>query len=130
MIKQPCCLCGKESEVSVVVVRNGRKSLSRFCRECTGSEDFPGKVERISGRGSRRKTPEYCPACGYPYRDFREYRFLGCPECYSHFGKEVDRYLKRIHSSLFYKGKTPSRTDPDNLKKGKGLSLSRKPVEK
>ncbi|HNS31728.1 MAG TPA: hypothetical protein PKN36_01980 [bacterium] len=125
MNKKICLFCGKPAKLAVIVMQEGKEEIFHFCGCCSEEGDFYRKLESVSGGYGKTKSLKYCPGCGYSYKDFKEYRFLGCPECYRSFSRGVTRYLKNIHSSLSYKGKTPLRHYSEKRTRNKN-ALSRK----
>lgn len=68
-----------------------------------------------------------CPFCGYSYKEFKEYGFLGCPYCYKYFSPFIENYLLKIHGRLVHKGKYPSSFK--KVKKNKKLMELEKKLE-
>ncbi len=58
------------------------------------------------GKRARRA----CPTCGMPLDRILETARVGCADCYSHFGEEVESILEGLHRSPKHQGKA-RRTD-------------------
>ncbi len=98
-----CLICENESFVSVKFVNEkGKTRILNLCKDCCKRFNIFLKSEK------KRKNKE-CPFCGYTIDDFKEYRFLGCDFCYEYFYDEIIKYLKKIHTSIIYKGKYPKK---------------------
>jgi len=67
--------------------------------------------------GKKVSVSPGCPACGYRWKDFRQFRFLGCPDCYYHFFPLIRKYLQKTYGCFSHQGKTPYRMRKDSARK-------------
>ena len=112
------CLVCKSADATVVVTAFVHRKcyVLNFCYPCAVEKRLPlpgsGSVHGVErGKrmsvGQRRRTA--CPSCGYTYREFRRWKLLGCPDCYSSLGPLLEPYLSRVHRTLLHRGKSPAR---------------------
>ena len=68
-----------------------------------------------------------CPSCGTRLSDYYNTGYLGCPDCYKAFEKEILVSLKKIQGKTFHVGKKPKADSIDKeLLKEYRLLLSAK----
>jgi protein arginine kinase activator len=48
-----------------------------------------------------------CPSCGHTLEDIKNNKMLGCPNCYSFFGDQIQPLLQSIHGEIKHVGKVP-----------------------
>lgn len=94
-----CYVCGNKTYIKFKLSKGKRKQSLSFCENC-----YKKFIYKDIKRKDKKKK---CPACGYTIDDFKEYKFLGCSLCYEYFYEDVINYMKKIHTSIIYKGKFP-----------------------
>ncbi|MCM8772666.1 MAG: hypothetical protein NC926_03545 [Candidatus Omnitrophica bacterium] len=94
-----CSICGDKIYIRFKLSNGKKRRLLNFCENCY--KKFIFKDKKVKNKKKK------CPFCGYTVDDFREYRFLGCSFCYEYFYEDVIKYMKKIHTSIIYKGKFP-----------------------
>lgn len=112
-----CEVCKKnEATIHTIKIINGKTSEQHICKECAAklSDTEFGDFGTISSNDIIKsffniKQPEVksCPVCGYSFNDFKESGFLGCPECYNTFRKEIIPMLRRVHGNTKHVGTVP-----------------------
>ncbi len=58
-------------------------------------------------RRTARRSPRVCPVCGLLLDRIAETAEVGCPSCYTEFGREIESILEGLHRSLRHQGKVP-----------------------
>lgn len=66
-----------------------------------------------------------CPKCGRSYSEFKHSGRLGCPKCYEAFSSPIESTLKQIHGNTQHKGKVPTASGEEILKKRKADELKK-----
>ncbi|MDY6024605.1 MAG: hypothetical protein SPJ19_07420 [Candidatus Borkfalkiaceae bacterium] len=54
-----------------------------------------------------------CPVCGAKLSVYYKTGYLGCPDCYSYFKKDIESSIKSIQGSTVHMGKTPPLSEED-----------------
>ncbi len=94
-----------------------KMNLCPACAQASQAEDSTGYAlaEMLTGfseeatavqQGDKRPA-NACPACGFTIAHLKKTGRLGCPDCYSIFGKSVSGMLEKMHRSAEHKGKRP-----------------------
>jgi protein arginine kinase activator len=95
-----CDLCNNRP---CIAIKFRNKEYLYLCNHCW-------KKVKIFTTGNRKiKKGKKCPVCKYTIEEFNKYGFLGCDFCYEYFYNEVISYLKKLHISIFYRGKYPEK---------------------
>jgi len=68
-------------------------------------KSFTSFLDELSKIGQAAKTP--CPNCASTLSEIMESQRFGCPQCYDHFGPEVDSLVKKIQAGHTHTGKQP-----------------------
>ena len=107
-MSEKCIKCDKVANIIVIIDKE--EKVLKFCFDCAKEEGFfDSKLIPVDAlRKIEKIRVGKCPNCGYSYKEFKEYSFLGCPECYRYFSPLIEKYLSKIHGSLIHKGKFPS----------------------
>ena len=58
-----------------------------------------------------------CENCGKTYYEFQKSGRLGCSQCYKAFGEQVRQALYKVQKGTEHKGKIPSKSSAEILKK-------------
>ncbi|HXL03838.1 MAG TPA: UvrB/UvrC motif-containing protein [Bacillota bacterium] len=124
-----CDECKKRpANVHITKIVNGVKSEAHLCEECAGEKgeltlfseskfSFPslltGLLQTGPGIGSHVSIHDNivdgCENCGLSFSTFANRGFLGCSECYTHFGPRLEPLIRRIHGTYQHTGKVPKR---------------------
>jgi protein arginine kinase activator len=54
-----------------------------------------------------KKTTKTCTGCGFTIQDIANTSRVGCGECYTCFGKDLEPFMLGYHQSLKHVGKSP-----------------------
>ena len=115
---QKCQVCGKPATYVMKTNINGEVKTLALCSECAAKQNtdvFKSHFDSLAGFFGPfflgNSTPEAeikrCPTCGTVFKQISDSSRFGCPDCYKTFRKESEHSLKKIHSDLTHKGKTP-----------------------
>jgi protein arginine kinase activator len=106
-----CDECGvNPANVHLTQIINNETTMMSLCDKCarkkgiTISIDENAMMQSAAGEDEEYKGLK-CPGCGLEYLEFKAKGWLGCAECYSAFGKEIDQLLIGVHGSSEHKGK-------------------------
>ena len=126
-----CQHCGENpANLWVTKIMDGQVSKQHLCDECfrkLSGHSLPFTLALpinmmnplISATDTVRplKSADFqvCKNCSTSWHDFMQTGFLGCPQCYENFKKQLEPLIKDIHSSLNYRGKVPKRL-PEGIK--------------
>jgi protein arginine kinase activator len=58
-----------------------------------------------------------CPSCGLGLPELSQTGRAGCPECYRHFSRSLNHFIRRIHGSAVHTGRIPKSADGRIFKK-------------
>ena len=126
-----CQVCNKrEANVHVTKIINGVKTELHLCEECASKNSdmninmpvnigvplsfqniLEGFVEMLGGGISDYVDDQIsCPVCHMTFEDFRRTGKLGCSNCYSAFGSNINPLVKRLHGNIHHTGKVPKRS--------------------
>lgn len=118
-----CDMC-RRNEAMVYVEQTSRLGIKKInlCQECAASCGIsPGNQEIDRQIGSlfkqmqqfkleqALKSDSACPVCGQLRSEFLATGKLGCPECYSIFKSEIEKYLSKRKITVRYTGSMPRR---------------------
>lgn len=109
---------------------NGQKRAYHLCAHCageaglfgshthpTGDEPFPTLfstgcgdfLDDILGIAPTKATPtKACEGCGTLWREIAKSGKVGCPLCYSAFGKELEASIRAMHGNATHIGRAPA----------------------
>ncbi len=112
-----CDRCDKPATVHLTRVVKGQVQKLHLCADCAQEMGLQsGKSFSLSdvlmgqpAGHSAGPGPKVCRSCGLTLQRFRKEGRLGCPECYSVFGKDLDRVLTSMHSATEHQGRRPAR---------------------
>lgn len=63
-----------------------------------------------AGAAPKEQMPDItCSKCGYTFADYVSAGFLGCPNCYKAFWREIRNQMKHSFGAAKYQGKVPAR---------------------
>ena len=121
--------CGDPKVTHITEVDKGDVRDLHFCKSCTerykDGESPPIPVTVNSGalslltqfigllsKKKKKDQPEpperCCPSCKSSLKDITATGQLGCGECYTYFGEEMNRVLEKIHKNTVHDGKRTS----------------------
>lgn len=114
-----CDNCKKnEATVHTIQYINGNMTEKHLCKEC--AEQYGNSLKELTNFDFfsnndfikdffNVKLPEEktCPVCGFSFDDFKRSGFLGCPECYKTFRREIIPMLRRVHGNTKHVGAIP-----------------------
>jgi protein arginine kinase activator len=52
-----------------------------------------------------------CPGCGLGLTELTQTGRAGCPECYRHFARSLNHFIRRIHGPAVHTGRIPKSAD-------------------
>ncbi|ABX43814.1 UvrB/UvrC motif-containing protein [Lachnoclostridium phytofermentans] len=122
-----CDICGKkEAKIYYTEILNGKKTEQHLCSECAaknssflnfpqgdGSDPTLGGMlfellESIEKQQNEEEIPiTKCKSCGLSYEEFLKQGKFGCADCYSSFGKVLNKNFRSIHGADTHTGKKP-----------------------
>ncbi len=111
-----CDLCHKNTAtVHLTEIINGKIMELHICHECAHlrADEFKHQLNiteflgEVTARESREDDSDSlcCPFCGINFDDFKKKGLLGCARCYTAFGHRLIAIIKKIHGTLYYRGK-------------------------
>ena len=108
-----CEECKKKSATVYINQIFGNKTRSRaICEDCAEKTNFDSAADKSSLASNANEAASLrCPICHTALSAFENSKnlTLGCPECYSHFEKEISRSLRFRRGQLVYCGRVPLR---------------------
>lgn len=134
-----CKSCMKNvATIKFTEVVDGNVVEHYLCPECyrehqEASAGFSESVPRPSVRGAVREKSESaarakqvakCPSCSITLAQILESATVGCPVCYTTFGKEIESLLEGLHPGSAYQGKT-FKCDDERLRMSKDIQNKR-----
>jgi len=130
----------RPATVHMVSINNNHREELHLCEVCAAESSqfkmapelsmqqiFPGF---FSTNEKRAVAPGKCPNCGWSYQNMKEGSYLGCSQCYEHFGPVLRPLLERVHGSVLHKGKTPRKVSTTSREPSKKLDALRMKLEK
>ncbi|MFW5972182.1 MAG: UvrB/UvrC motif-containing protein [Bacillota bacterium] len=114
----------REASVHLTKIINGDKTEVYLCDKCakeTGQIPFAGNnpfafqnllkgiLNPNQSSYDQSSNEIKCETCGLSYKQFTNNGLFGCSDCYQSFSNKLDPLMKRIHGSINYNGKVPSR---------------------
>ncbi len=122
-----CDICGKkEAKIYYTEIINGKKKEQHLCSDCAGKNspflNFPqgegkdfslggmlfGLIDSMGKQQNEEEIPiTKCKSCGLSYEEFLKQGKFGCADCYSSFGKVLNKNLRSIHGADTHTGKKP-----------------------
>ena len=114
-----CADCAAELEKQgALSLGHGAFSLPSF----GGFHDalFGGLFGLSEGQPQQKKA---CSRCGATMSDLKSHGKVGCPECYTTFGEELDGTIRSIHGNVKHVGRAPSRFRQNREKANRLASL-------
>lgn len=124
-----CDKCKKrQATIYYTEIVNGKKREQHLCEECaTECSEFQtlsGKKEltlgnllscilsNYSAENPKSKEAEVetviqCERCGMTYDAFLQGGKFGCAQCYSSFGKQLEKSFRQLHGATSHVGKRP-----------------------
>jgi protein arginine kinase activator len=106
-----CDECGvNPANIHLTQIMQNATQVSHLCEECARKKGISVTITEeepvVSGaRNGEAVIDITCKQCGCTYEQFRSKGWLGCPDCYNAFEKEIDTLLMQMHGSLIHKGK-------------------------
>ncbi len=117
-----CTRCKKKDAfVHFNGIIDGKAVQLDLCEDCakksglTASFNFPSAVQPALNdlmdvlsswhQQSSGAVKSACPVCRWTMAQFQKTGRMGCSECYLHFHKEAESFLKKIHGATTHKGK-------------------------
>ena len=113
-----CEDCARDKGVSIVIDPEKMGSSGMM------PQNIPPQIAQmmqaaVDASRKEEKPDPACGTCGLLLSEFVKTGRLGCPECYTVFGGEIDRVLLRFGDSILYKGKPyHSENGPSTLPDG------------
>jgi len=113
-----CDICGKNpATVHLTEIIEGKTTEIHLCEECAkkkteevqkqfGMADFLSELTDLDLDDKNSASQILCSNCGLTYQQFKKTGKLGCYNCYSDFKKFLSPLLKKIHGTVYHKGKT------------------------
>jgi protein arginine kinase activator len=99
-----CQRCNqREATFHFAQMANGVLRELHLCSDCAGRQFMP---DMLTGKQlleqflQTQSAPDVvCPACGTSLSDFRRTGYVGCPECYGVFEKQMEPMLMAVHGA-------------------------------
>ncbi len=119
--KAKCSLCGKEAVFFASKVAQGKVKEVPYCQKHAaeaGLLDPKGYAFFDDGTEAEAITESAgprCEACGWTFRNFEKSGRMGCPACYSLFGKGLKTLLNKLQAGAKHAGKIPEKAMEDGL---------------
>lgn len=117
-----CDMCDNEATVFLTQIVDGKMTQVNLCDKCSkekGVTDPTGfqLADFLLGNAAQKKTRTSsaeddtlaCPECGFTRAHLKKIGRMGCPECYSTFGDDMDNMLRAMHKGTRHVGKVPGR---------------------
>lgn len=99
-----CDLCGAEgANYKYYEVYSDNVREINICEDCARKKG----VDVKSREDSQVSKNKICPTCGLKFSEYRDYKQLGCVDCYKAFYENIQRYLKDTQLDIIHKGKEP-----------------------
>lgn len=112
----------RTATVHMVSINNNHREEHHLCEVCAAQNSQFKMVPEFSlqkifpnfftADEKRATVPGRCPNCGWNYQNLQEGSYLGCSQCYEHFGPVLRPLLERAHGSVLHKGKIPLKISP------------------
>lgn len=126
-----CDICkSNESTIHIQEVINNNIKTIHICEDCAKNYGFKNDImdvgfnlyklfsqlstnenleekEKTNTLFKKDENSITCPECGISYNEFLEIGKLGCGYCYVAFKDQIKPILRRIHGTIFHKGKIP-----------------------
>ncbi len=93
-----CAVCGAQATAFVTRIKNGKAIQVYLCGNCVRESE-----EMLFSRSRRRQEnvgDAVCPKCGTRLSEFLHTGFLGCPDCYTAFGRVIDGMMPKIQGGV------------------------------
>lgn len=109
-----CEKCGKRPATTYFKQNiNGSVKEMYLCSDCAAKSGFASTA--FSGFDmlfpsliqTERNTEQKRCICGTTFPQIRKSGFVGCPECYKTFEKELSTIIKKTHGALNHVGRKP-----------------------
>ena len=114
-----CDQCNKPAVVHEVVLKNGVNKEVHLCEDHAAQQGMAAQVQQpinqlltqfVMAKSAKKvkvNTPR-CEACGMSFAKFRQTGVVGCPACYSAFGKSLEQLIRRAQNgATHHVGKRP-----------------------
>jgi protein arginine kinase activator len=107
-----CDDCGSNpANVHLTQIVNNETNVFNLCMECARKKGISIQMSEGPVEEPAAKVPEVtCTRCRLSLSEFREKGWLGCPDCYRAFEREIEELLHQMHGAAPYKGKRYSRS--------------------
>ncbi|MDR2737252.1 MAG: UvrB/UvrC motif-containing protein [Gracilibacteraceae bacterium] len=126
MICQKCQV--RQASVHVQQHVNGKLSETYLCQQCAhdlkqSGFSYPalvaGFLQSLLGASAANAMQETgqetaadaCPTCHTSAARIQHTGFVGCADCYEHFARQMDSWLRRIQGQVRHAGKAPQRCE-------------------
>ena len=120
-----CEKCGKNvATTHIHTVINGKVTDMHICGYCAKNHGIgrfghlglmnllASVYDDTSINSKENNNTDRCNTCGASFGDIAGSGFIGCPDCYKFFVKQLNPTLKRIHGNSGHIGKIPSSAAP------------------
>lgn len=113
-----CESCGKKpSVIRVKAIVNGKLVEYALCADCARElgyanllfvmlTGFESTLNDFFPDGENSAGVLRCSCCGASFQDILRGGKIGCAECYRTFSNQLAPFLRKIHGSILYRGKT------------------------
>lgn len=121
-----CDICGKkEAKIYYTEIIQGKKKEQHLCEDCAAkNSSFPnfskgdgnditlggmlfGLLDSLGKQQTNELPITKCKSCGLSYDEFLKQGKFGCADCYSSFGKVINKNFRSIHGADTHTGKKP-----------------------
>ncbi|MBP2649553.1 MAG: UvrB/UvrC protein [Firmicutes bacterium] len=115
----------RPASVHITKINNNQKTEKHLCEECAQKhgeikfvtdtnfsvQDFlKGMFNYSSASVPQFQDETVCPSCGMTYSDFSCSGKVGCGDCYTAYGEQLEQLFRRIHGTSTHTGKVPKRS--------------------
>lgn len=123
--KERCEICQMHpASIEIKLQDDGKQRLIKICKDCAEFKGYLKKDDETNLAAFFKKAslnilgPEdseniknfdelECSECGLTFNEFQNSGLLGCANCYTVFGEELNTLLRRIHGSSKHVGSRP-----------------------
>lgn len=132
-----CDLCEEKATVFYTQIAEGKLKKSVLCEACAqekGITNPDGLLMAEQVLDHTLAVPEAevislesvseCSTCGFGIGDYQKVGRLGCPDCYTAFGKEIEARIPTLHKNDTHLGYSPAGLMAKQARKAKLTNLN------